>query len=81
MSPSPAAAEDFCSLEAKHDGRATKRAKLFLSRKRLQVQGLQHRKSLLGLSHGEDNFCSAESRHDRRTAPTTKLFRRGISFN
>jgi hypothetical protein len=49
-------------------------SQLFVSKKRLQKQRSQLRKTLLGLILGEDGFCSSEIKQNRRTAPRPKFF-------
>jgi hypothetical protein len=58
-----------CSSETKHDRRTAPRPKLFVSKRRLQKQRPQRRRTILGSSSDKDDFCSSKTKHDIRTAP------------
>jgi hypothetical protein len=72
-SSSPCEGRSCCS-ETKHDRRTAPRTKLFVSKRSLQRQGRETRKTVLLSSPDEDNFCRSESKHDKRAAQRTKLF-------
>lgn len=65
----------FCILETNHDRRMSWRPKLFMLTRRLQVQWLGPRRTVLILSHVPAIvFCSSEIEHVRRAMKLTKLF-------
>jgi hypothetical protein len=63
------AARKLCKIDERRQ-----RPKLYVSKRRLQKQRPQPRKTVLGSSPDEDIFCSSETKHDRRTAPRQNLF-------
>jgi hypothetical protein len=63
-----------CFSEARRDRRVLPRPKFFVSKKRLQQQWPQPRKSVLVSGPGEDDLFNSETMHDKKTAPGPRLF-------
>jgi hypothetical protein len=58
-----------CSSETKHNRRTTQKTKLFVSKRILQKQRPQPRKTVLSSISGACGFCTSENKHEKRRAP------------
>jgi hypothetical protein len=63
-----------CRSKTKDDRRMAPKPELFVSKRRLQKQKPQPRKTALGSSPDEDGFSNLETKHEKRTMPRPKMF-------